>query len=144
MRRHDSLVSFARDHHSALVVAIGLKRVGRGEAPLQLAAIRALVVEWHDRLQQHFADEERLLPPLLTAEERSRLTSDHGQLRRVVEAAERQLTCGTPDTGFCEAAGTLLEQHIRWDDRELFARIEIRASQEQLDELARQTSRRAG
>ncbi len=142
MRRHDSLIPFARDHHSALVVAIGLKRAGNGAPPAQLAAIRALVAEWHDTLEQHFAAEERVLPPLLLAEEWSRLTGDHAQLRQAAAAAGRQLACGTPDAGFCRSAGILLEQHIRWEDRELFGRIEARASREQLDELARQTSQR--
>lgn len=141
-RRHDSLIPLAHDHHPALVVAIALKKAGKDDIQAQLAALGALTAEWNSRLQRHFADEERLLRPLLVPDEWSRLTSDHEALRRAAASAGRQLERGLPEDGFCETTGATLERHIRWEDRELFDRIEARATHEQLEALARETSRR--
>ncbi|GMW07431.1 MAG: hemerythrin domain-containing protein [Gammaproteobacteria bacterium] len=141
-RRHDALIPLAQDHHGALVVAVGLKRAGNGDTPAQLAALRAFAAEWHERLRRHFEDEERLLRPLLTGEEWSRLTGDHAELRHAAQAVARQLEGGVPAAGFCAATGVALERHIRWEDRELFARIEAQAGEAALQALARETSRR--
>lgn len=109
--------------------------------PAKRAALTALLGEWRERLERHFLDEERFLEPLLTAAERSRLTGDHETLRRCIGSAGPQSSLDAPAAGFCGEVGRQLEQHIRWEDRQLFDAIEARATQVQLETLARQTSR---
>lgn len=139
-RRHDGLIPFARDHLPGLMRAVAMKKAEVGAQEAKHAALRAWIGEWEQRMRQHFLDEERLLPPLLTSGERERLLADHELLRDCLEEARRQIERQQIDDGFCALAGERLERHIRWEDRELFRAIEARATAEQLALLAAATS----
>lgn len=113
-----------------------------GASPTDKSKARSdLLKEWALRLRQHFLDEERLLAPLMSEQEKARLTAEHDELRRHVEAFDRQIERELPAAGFYERVGTLLERHIRWEERELFDNIERRATEEQLAALAAETNR---
>lgn len=117
-----------------------MKKAEAGAQETRRAALCAWIEEWGKRMRQHFLDEERLLPPLLTSEERERLFADHELLRNCLEEARRQIEQQQIDHGLCALAGERLERHIRWEDRELFRAIEARATAEQLAALAAATS----
>lgn len=116
-----------------------MKKAEAGVQETRHAALGAWIDEWTQRMRQHFLDEERLLPPLLTSEERARLLAEHELLRGFIEEARRQIARQQIDDGLCALAGERLERHIRWEDRELFRAIEARATAEQLAVLAAAT-----
>jgi hypothetical protein len=106
VKRSDALRPLSDDHHRALVLARRAKR--------------ALAKTWPDvvaffasDLEPHFQTEERWLFPLLDAAgelglaERAR--ADHARLRALVRAA-------APSAEFA----TALEEHVRFEERELF------------------------
>ncbi len=139
-RRHDSLIPFSRDHHQSLVRAVRMINAHSAAAD-RIAALQGFVYEWDRRMRQHFIDEERLLIPLMLAEERSRLVGDHDALRSMVEQARTIVEAGAEDGGLCGEAGTRLEAHVRWEERVLFPTIEQRATPEELASLAYETAR---
>lgn len=121
MHRARGLVSLSRDHHRALVLA---RQLG-GETPPALADALA-------ELEPHFVVEEaELLPRALAhggeaASLAERMRREHGELR--AENDPRR-------------AATLLEAHVRFEERELFPALERALGEELLEKLA--TSLRA-
>lgn len=118
MKRHVALEPFSRDHNEGLIMARRLveNRPGAAEAFESL---------WASELQDHFEQEELLLGPLLDAERISRLRDEHAQIH--------QLKLGLPES--TSDLGSMLDAHVRWEERELFPWIETHTSQDQLEAL---------
>ena len=115
MKRAQLLIQLSREHHTALVLA---KHARALEADTVSQFLRDFKERWNNELVPHFAEEERtLLPALQTAGETAlteRLLSDHQQLR----ALSQRLIDG--EIGAGEPFGTLLAEHVRFEERELF------------------------
>ena len=77
----------------------------------------------------HFREEEELLFPLVVDSEDARelLTRallEHQRIHALVGRLGAQLQAGCPDTDLMAQLGELLEEHIRYEERELFPLIE--------------------
>ncbi|MEO8331860.1 MAG: hemerythrin domain-containing protein [Gallionella sp.] len=122
MKRAQLLIQLSREHHAALVMA---KRARSIQADDRHQFLHDFERRWNKELAPHFAEEERMLPPLLEAAGEAslveRLLSDHQQLR----ALSRRLIDGDIEAG--ESFGKLLAEHVRFEERELFPRYEILA-----------------
>jgi hypothetical protein len=119
VKRHPHLVPLSDDHHDALVLARRSRRTGESGGSPEISA-----QTWSDvqrrfarKLEPHFrVEEEWLLPQLESAGETAlveRTRADHASLRALVAGAasrERLL-----------AFGKLLHDHVRFEERELFA-----------------------
>lgn len=111
MKRSDELIDLSREHHGALRLA---RQLQRGEHVPDLDSQL-------DTLLAHFAEEEYRFADTLdtTAGDRAlyaRLKDEHVAL----EQALRQAIHGLGLT----RAGELLAAHVRFEERELFERIE--------------------
>jgi hypothetical protein len=122
VKRHPYLQPLSDDHHRALVLARRMRRIAEGTAdPSTLAeAWREMTERFASELEPHFRIEERwLFPELEAAGERAlceRALTDHARLRALVS--------GAPGP---EAAGEfaqLVDGHVRFEERELFAAAE--------------------
>jgi len=131
MKRHPSLSPLARDHHHALVLAHQL----RADAPERLraalptgdAAIVAFVRERFAReLEPHFEVEERFLVPRSEAHggelraQAATVREHHRSLRAMVA----RLEAGPQLDDELDAFARLLEEHVRFEDRQWFVAIE--------------------
>lgn len=114
MKRHRVLEPFSRDHFSGLVVARHLIK-DRDET-----ALLACMKLWEDEMQDHFAEEEKLLCAMASPEMIQRLHQEHEDLRRMVISA-RIGQFGPDDIG---KLGQKIYDHIRWEERELFPAVE--------------------
>jgi len=123
MKRHPALEPFSRDHNDGLILARALEE-GREGADSDAR------IAWDLELQDHFAEEERLLGPLCSAELSARLRAEHQDIERRIQALPADP----------KELGVLLDAHIRWEERELFPTIEAGASEAQLTELQRETN----
>jgi mannose-6-phosphate isomerase-like protein (cupin superfamily) len=121
MKRHPSLEPFSRDHNDGLILARRLSEGG-------MAALPLFHQEWERELRDHFEEEVRLLGPLCGPDAQDRLHREHGQIQTLGHAA------ATDDDA--ARLGKLLEEHIRWEERELFPEIERTADSLQLGSLA--------
>lgn len=122
MKRHPALEPFSRDHNDGLILARNLELDRDG-------AIEAMRLAWNVELEDHFAEEERLLIPLASEAAADRLRAEHEEIARRVQRL--------PDEP--EVLGVLLRDHIRWEERVLFVEIEKTATEAQLAALAKQT-----
>lgn len=139
IKRSPALKPLSSEHHQALLMAFQAKHASEGRtvagAPVDLDAhVNQLQRFASDSLSPHFAAEESVLGPLLDPPDSQRLMEEHRQLRETLAALlsatnddERRATLGL--------FGTLLEAHVRWEERELFGRIEASLSAQGLQEL---------
>lgn len=124
MKRDPALISLSRDHHQALSVALRLRRV----TPETVPAARADALRfWTTAGRAHFRlEEEVLLPayarygdphhPLV-----ARALCDHVAIRQRMDtlAGDERL-----EAACLRELGTMLSDHVRLEERELFALIE--------------------
>lgn len=126
MKRHPALEPFSRDHNVGLVLARQLIDAGDPAVQSQFAAV------WAEEMEDHFDEEERLLGPLASEEDRGRLLAEHGSIRQAAAlAASDGLTPAA-----CRELGDRLDSHIRWEEREFFPAIESSTTEPTLASLA--------
>jgi hemerythrin-like domain-containing protein len=136
MQRSPQLVPLSHDHHVALEVALLLTRAT--EAGRTSAAAR-FVAHWQDRGRRHFAAEEQaftagLLPADPTwAGHLQRMRDEHERVRGfVADLQDADVPLAT-----VHAAGELLRDHVRFEERVLFPYAEERLPPEALDAIGR-------
>jgi hemerythrin-like domain-containing protein len=135
MKRSAALQQLSRDHHHALVVAQRLKRADSRSAR---EARETFSAYWRTDGRKHFREEEEiLLPtcagfidaahPLIAA-----VLTDHVRIRHLAAGLE-----GLEDPALpaLHELGLELEQHVRREERELFALIEEALPDSVLGEL---------
>lgn len=129
MKRDDRLRQLSSDHHHALALAVLATRVADGSAEGDPAAVHADALERFEReLRPHFDVEERLLLPALReigeTELVERTLADHAAIRACI--AEPPEADPRP---WLARFGSLLNEHVRFEERELFE-----VAQEKLDD----------
>ena len=124
MQRDPALISLSRDHHKALSVALRLRRATAETA----ADVRADALRfWTIAGRAHFRlEEEVLLPayahhgdphhPLV-----ARALCDHVAIRQRMDTLARD---APPEVTGLRELGTMLSDHVRLEERELFVLIE--------------------
>lgn len=119
MRRSAELTPLAHDHHHVLDVARRLRRATTADQEHVLADLRAF---WADEGQRHFALEERNLVAVLADREwrlqSERMLHEHRVIRATVA------TVAGVDSA--HELGTLLHDHVRFEERVLFPILESR------------------
>lgn len=127
MKRHPGLVPLSREHHDGLLLAT---RLQQGSAALLRlwshdAAWQAEFVTrfFDDHLAAHFATEEETLFPLAAdvpalAPTVAELTAEHAELRALAERLRR--AAGAERDEALVRFGSILERHIRTEERVLF------------------------
>lgn len=129
LRRHPNLIPLSRDHHHGLVLAQllkydvpdykGLPTTVEGKAEHALRF-------YEEKLAPHFRlEEERLLPAVtgydsLLDHYCERVREDHRRLTRLLD----QWRQSPPNGSDLDEFGRLLEEHIRFEERVLFQRIQ--------------------
>jgi iron-sulfur cluster repair protein YtfE (RIC family) len=145
MKRHPALYSLSHDHHQGLILAQQLKKDApqyKG-MPSTFAGKKDYTLSFYKSdLVKHFADEEKILFPAIInkSNEVDRLIkeiiSEHRKMESLVSDLEK-----THDLEIVlDELGTLLEMHIRKEERELFPAIQERFSEEELGKIGEQLS----
>jgi hemerythrin-like domain-containing protein len=142
MKRHSALIPLSRDHHDGLVQAVRLRRAAAdGDASARLAAAREFVEFFGNEERVHLRDEEEELFPLFLRHVRSQPAPlrdariQHVRLEGFARTLEIAVAAGSVDRGTLDAAGELLEAHIRLEERQLFPLIEELVPDDELRRL---------
>jgi hemerythrin-like domain-containing protein len=130
MKRSEALVSLGHDHHVALEAALRLRRATVDDLDAAVASFREFWAE-HTR-RRHFEIEEELLLPALAGdtewdEMAARIRRDHEQIR-----AQAGTLATVADAN---SLGQLLNDHVRFEEREAFELLETRLDPDRLAEL---------
>jgi len=139
LERHEALAPLSRDHYSGLVLAQHLIKAAAADAVERRKAVAEFVDGWDREIAEHFDDEQRLLQGVMGEVDRKRLVDEHERLRRLAEQARVLRKQTDPDVQVVREIGQTLEAHIRWEERELFTRLQSELNAEQLASLQRQT-----
>ncbi|MDR2188238.1 MAG: hemerythrin domain-containing protein [Azonexus sp.] len=122
MKRSAALIPLSHQHHTVLSYTARIIRAATAaDHEVLLAKFSAFL---HNHLEPHFTEEERDLLPRLAAIGETQLVArtldEHAQLRALATAIEGG------DKAALTPFGTLLQAHVRFEERELFAVAEAR------------------
>lgn len=138
--RSEALAPLSRDHYTGLVQARHLIKAARRDAVARRKAVAEFIDAFKNDIAVHFDDEERLLAGVLSEEDRDRLVTEHRRLNALADEARALRRDVDPDPARLTEIGEALEEHIRWEERELFNRLQQTITPAQLDHLAAQTA----
>ncbi len=148
MKRHPSLHPLSEHHHHALVQALEIRRAAELPEAQRAAALRRaaqiFLRFWRQTGRKHFREEEEVLLPAYARRIRldddsavMRMLADHATVRGWVEELEAALAAKRPVETVLVALGRLLHDHVRWEEEQVFPRIEAALSPAELVSLAR-------
>ncbi len=129
MRRHPALLPLSQEHQHELAHARRLLRAARAEPEERLAAASAYVEAFFAETVEHFRREEEILFPLYLRHTSStptleRILREHMQLHGLVRALRAAAAAGDIPPEALRTLGELLHDHVRVEERQLFAEIE--------------------
>ncbi|HEV8112314.1 MAG TPA: hemerythrin domain-containing protein [Planctomycetota bacterium] len=135
MKRDPNLQPLSREHHFVLAQARAIRWALSGREGTPLAARDAFLLLWNDLIARHFVAEERWILPLIErAEDVERMRHEHANLRGIADELAREGTRVEPDPERLRRLADALDDHVRWEERELFPAIEAGTSPERLRE----------
>ncbi len=136
MKRSPELTPLSHDHHQALFCAHRLKRAETAQEAED--AVAGFLAYWEDHGSPHFRTEEEILLPgwieAAPAADRkmaSRVLGEHLAIRAQVRRLRRERLAIEE----LQELGELVERHVRFEERELFPRIEDELEDEALARL---------
>jgi hemerythrin-like domain-containing protein len=140
MKRHPALIPLSREHHNGLVQALRLRRAAPdGDASARVVAAREFGEFFRNEERVHLRDEEEELFPLRHVPSQPAPLRDarlqHVQLQGFARKLEIAVAAGIVDRETLDAAGALLDAHIRLEERQLFPLIEELVPDDELRRL---------
>jgi hemerythrin-like domain-containing protein len=132
IRRSEYLVPLSRDHHTGLLFCWKL-RTGIKKAISPKRLLGYILYYWDHHLEQHFEKEETLLCRPMETRPTLKALEQHAAIRARIAKVSAQTNKDLDD--FITLEG-LINQHIRFEERELFPFLELAFSGEQLAEIA--------
>jgi hypothetical protein len=133
LKRNPALVQFSKDHHFGLLLIWKIRQGLQLHAELQRIG-KYINFFFDNYLEEHFKEEEELLFIHLDDHDDLRLSaeSDHSELSQLNKKIKHN-----PDQQDIRQFANLLEQHIRFEERFLFAHLQDNLQQEQLNFIAK-------
>ena len=153
MKRHSSLHPLSQHHHFALIQALGMRRAAEAPGEKRNAAVERqadkFIAFWHKTGMLHFREEEEVLLPAYARHTRldqdtgiMRLLADHAEIRAAVEDFERRRAEKLPIEAEAMARlAKLLRDHVRFEENDVFPRIERVLGDEDLHAMGRGLTR---
>ena len=133
MKRSPALVPLGHDHHRAREAALRLRRATDEDLGAAIEHFREFWSVHGER--RHFEIEEEVVLPALAGDEQwdemaGRIRREHEQIRALAESV------GSVEDA--HALGGLLNDHVRFEERELFELLESRLDADELGRLGRE------
>lgn len=135
LKRAEQLQKLSHQHHNGLMAVLLLKKGIAKKASVQVMS-EFILHTWENELQTHFALEEDCLhpaalhlPELMPMYVQMRV--EHNAIRTIVEAVH----LGESSVDLITSFYTLLEKHIRFEERKLFTYIQTNIGSEQFSSL---------
>ena len=153
MKRHPSLHPLSQHHHFALIQALEMRRAAEAPAEKRAAAVERqadkFVAFWHRAGVVHFREEEEVLLPAYARHIRldqdagiMRLLADHAEIRAAVQDFEQRRAKKLPiEVEAMARLAKLLHDHVRFEENDVFPRIERALGDENLNAMGRGLTR---
>ena len=118
MKRNENIIPLSKDHHFGLLCSWKIRQGLKKE--IEVSRIRDYILYfWNHHLKKHFREEEEILFLYLEDEYMLRIRKEHRHIQNIVS----QISSSENIDLFSDFAD-LLEQHIRFEEREWFPHLE--------------------
>ncbi len=129
MKRHPALVRLSEDHHHELVLARRLQRAVDADPDERLRVAEEYVTQFFGPTSDHFRREEEVLFPVYTRHAGQtdlveRILREHMELHGLARELRAQVAVGDVHPETLATLGSLLHDHVRVEERELFEEIQ--------------------
>jgi hemerythrin-like domain-containing protein len=129
MRRHDALIPLSHDHHHALVQVRRLKLAAETGDEERMDAARAFLDFFREDTVDHFREEEEKVFPLGVDSPElrgtlSRVMFEHLRIHKLVLGLHEAVSNGAVDPDQMVQLASVLERHIRFEEKVVFPEIE--------------------
>jgi hypothetical protein len=129
LRRDPALVALSRDHHGVLVQALALRRAAepRATATAVRAAIDAYLTFHAAEISGHMRDEEDVLLPRAAGADpqgAARIVEEHREIEDLTARLRAADDDGPRVRADLLALGELLDDHVRFEERSFFMRVQ--------------------
>ena len=153
MKRHPSLHPLSQHHHFALIQALEMRRTAEASAEKRPEAVERqadkFLAFWHKTGVIHFREEEEVLLPAYARHTRldqdagiMRLLADHAEIRAAVQDFEQRRAKKLPiEVEAMARLAKLLHDHVRFEENDVFPRIERVLGDENLNAMGRGLTR---
>lgn len=141
MKRHKALSHLSSDHHHGLRFAKKLRLAINGPDSAVKNTLREFEAFYKSMLLGHFEEEEKFLAPLLNSDPFIiKMCNDHKKMNELFAALSKSTNLKENLYTF----GSFLEEHIRFEEKELFPFIESALPEEELEEIGKMIDAQRG
>ncbi|MEX6688005.1 hemerythrin domain-containing protein [Danxiaibacter flavus] len=136
MKRNQKIVPLSRDHHSGLLFCWKIRQGLTLGA--DISRIRNYVLYyWEHHLLHHFKEEEKILFILKDNMLIQKAVDDHQRIETLIDTIKQEKA----DTDTYQSLASMVNDHIRYEERELFPYLEETLSQDQLMAIGEELQR---
>ena len=131
LKRSKELAPLSREHHDGLLFAWKIKQgLANGTSVETLCNYTRWF--WSNHIKPHFKGEEKVLVKFLPGDNAlvQQMFKEHAQIRDLVISLDKE-----PDSNSLQLLAEVINDHIRFEERELFSYAEKTLSPEQLNEI---------
>ena len=131
LKRSKELAPLSREHHDGLLFVWKIKQGLANGTPIETLCSYTLWY-WTNHIKPHFKEEEKVLVKFLPEDNGlvKQMFREHAQIRDLIISIDKE-----PDSSSLQLLAEFINNHIRFEERELFAYAEKNLTQEQLDEI---------
>jgi len=136
IKRSKELAPLSREHHDGLLFVWKIKQgLSNGTSLATLCNYTRWF--WSNHMKPHFKDEEKVLVKYLPADNPlvSQMFDEHAYIRDVIISLDKD-----PDPNSLQSLAEYINNHIRFEERELFAYAEQTLTPQQLNEIYNELS----
>lgn len=132
MKRNENLLIFSHEHHHGLIFCSRLQKAKQ----VSNSVLKAYILDfWDNYLDEHFINEEKLFLPLLKNDE---LTQQFLHEHKLINELVSKIKDTTEDLhSYAIELSTLINDHIRFEERVFFPWLEERFSKDELAEIGK-------
>lgn len=116
IKRSKQLTPLSKDHHDGLLFAFKIKQGLKNGADIKLIA-EYVQWFWKNHLEEHFREEEQILAPHLPADNEmlKQMVDEHQEIEAMIHINE-----SIPDGTLLQNLAQAIDDHIRFEERQLF------------------------
>jgi hemerythrin-like domain-containing protein len=137
IKRSKQLTPLSKDHHDGLLFAWKIKQGLKNGTDIKLIA-EYVQWFWKNHLEEHFKEEEQILAPHLPADNEllKRMIDEHQEIESMVHINE-----SIPDETLLRNLAQAIDDHIRFEERQLFSYAEKIIPEKELNLIYEQLSK---
>jgi hemerythrin-like domain-containing protein len=136
IKRSKQLTPLSKDHHDGLLFAWKIKQGLKNGTDIKLIAAYVQWF-WENHLQEHFTQEEQILAPHLPADNEllRQMVDEHQEIEALIHINQN-----IPDEIVLGRLAQSIDDHIRFEERQLFPNAETLISENDLNLIYEQLS----